>query len=188
MKPQFSPLFSIVAPFKNLSRLVAGASFAVGLLAIALPTQLASSAQAMPQVRVAQAKSTSTAVNPSPLANGVYLYGQSNQPDQIGKAYFVFEVRQGSVVGSLFMPRSSFDCAYGTFQPDQVALTVVNSYDKLENPYAIALEKTASVATRGNPALKQVSLGGFKPLATLSENDRRILNVCKQNYQQRVWK
>lgn len=187
MKPQFSPLFSIVAPFKNLSRLVAGASYMVGLLAIALPTQLASSAQAMPQVRV-EAKSTSAALHPSPLANGVYLYGQSNQPDQIGKAYFVFEVRQGKVVGSLFMPRSSFDCTYGTFQPDQVALTVVNSYDKSENPYEIALERSASVATRGNPAFKQVSLEGFRPLATLSENDRRILNVCKQNYQQRVWK
>ncbi|PSB19011.1 hypothetical protein C7B65_13430 [Phormidesmis priestleyi ULC007] len=182
MKPQFSPLFSsTVAPLKNLTRLVAGASFMVGLLSIGLPT-LASSAQATPQ------KPASTAVNSSPLVDGVYLYGQSSQPNQIGKAYFVFEVRQGNVVGALFMPRSSFDCAYGTFQPDRVALTVVDSYDKSENPYAIALERTASVATRGNPALKQISLEGFEPLTTLSENDRRILDVCKQNYQQRVWK
>lgn len=190
MKPQFSPLlFSTAAPLKNLSRLVAGASFIVGLLTIGLPPQIASSAQVTPQIRRAvQAKPASTAVNSSPMANGIYLYGQSTQPNQIGKAYFVFEVRQGNVVGALFMPRSSFDCAYGTFQPDRVALTVVGSYDKSENPYAIALERSASVATRGNPAFKQVSLEGFEPLATLSENDRRILNVCKQNYQQRVWK
>ena len=189
MKSQFPPLFSsTVAPLKNLTRFVAGASFTVGLLAIGSPT-LASSAQATPQIRpVAQAKPASTAVNSSLPANGVYLYGQSSQPDQVGKAYFVFEVRQGNVVGALFMPRSSFDCAYGTFQPDRVALTVVDSYDKSENPYAIALEKTTSVATRGNPALKQISLEGFEPLTTLSENDWRILNVCKQNYQQRVWK
>lgn len=187
MKPQFSDLFLTIAPFKNLFRLVISAPLAIGLLVIGSSTQSASSAQ-LPQIRrVAQAKPASTAVA-SPLKNGVYLYGQSTQPNQVGKAYFVYEVRQGNVVGALFMPHSSFDCAYGTFQPDRVALTVVDSYDKSENPYAIALERTTSVATRGNPALKQISLEGFEPLTTLSENDRRILNVCKQNYQQRVWK
>ncbi|MCY7320275.1 MAG: hypothetical protein LH660_00320 [Phormidesmis sp. CAN_BIN36] len=185
MKPQFSDLFLTIAPLKNLFLLATSASLAIGLLAIGSSTQLASSAQS--PLRVAQAKPPSTAVA-SPLKNGVYLYGQSTQPNQVGKAYFVFEVRQGNVVGALFMPRSSFDCAYGTFQPDRVALTVVDSYDKSENPYAIALERTASVATRGNPALKQINLEGFEPLTALSENDRRILNVCKQNYQQRVWK
>lgn len=178
MKPQFSDLFLTIAPLKNLLRFATSASLAIGLLAIGSSTQLASSAQAKPP---------STAVA-SPLKNGVYLYGQSTQPNQVGKAYFVFEVRQGNVVGALFMPRSSFDCTYGTFQPDRVALTVIDSYDKSENPYAIALERTASVATRGNPALKQINLEGFEPLTALSENDRRILNVCKQNYQQRVWK
>ena len=190
MKSQFSPLFLTVTSSKNIFRLIAASSsLMVGLLAIGLPTQIASSAQITPQARrVVPAKPASTAVNASSLKNGIYLYGQASQPNQVGKAYFVFEVRQGNVVGALFMPRSSFDCAYGTFQPDRVALTVVDSYDKSENPYAIALEKNASVATRGNPAFKQVNLEGFEPLATLSENDQRILNVCKQNYQQRVWK
>jgi len=184
MKSQFlSKSFSTIAPLKILSRLVAGVSLATGLVSIGLPTQSAFSAQVTPQ-----AKPVSTDAKPSTIADGVYLYGKSAEPNQIGRAYFVFEVRQSKVLGALYMPRSSFDCAYGAFQANQLALTVVDSYDRSENPYAIALAKGASVATRGNPAVTQINLEGFEPLAKLSANDQRILNVCKQTYQQRAWK
>ncbi len=183
MKSQFLSLpFSTIAPLKTLNRLVAGISLAAGLVSIGLPTQSAF-AQAAPQ-----ANPVITAAKPSTLVDGVYLYGQSAEPNQIGRAYFVFEVHQGKVLGALYMPRSSFDCAYGSFQADQLALTVVDSYDRSENPYAIALAKGAAVATRGNPAVTQINLEGFEPLTKLSDNDQRILNVCKQNYQQRAWK
>ena len=138
------------------------------------------------------ANTVSTA-NPSPqsnsiasLADGVYLYGQSAQPEQVGKGYFVFEVNQGSVVGALYMPRSSFDCASGTFQQNQLALNVVNSYDRSTNPFEIALEKASNVATAGNPAVQKVGLQGFQQLATLSENDRRILGICKADLQRQA--
>ncbi len=184
MKSQFLSLsFLTIAPLKTLHRLVAGVSLAAGLVSIGLPTQSALSAQVP-----SQAQPVSTAAKPSTLADGAYLYGQSAEPDRIGQAYFVFEVHQGKVLGALYMPRSSFDCAYGSFQADQLALTVIDSYDRSENPYAIALAKGAAVATRGNPAVTQINLEGFEPLAKLSANDQRILNVCKQNYQQRAWK
>ncbi len=184
MKSQFLSLsFSTIAPLKTLHRLVVGVSLAAGLVTIGLPTQPAFSAQV-----TSQAKPDTTAIKPSSLADGVYLYGQSTEPEQIGRAYFVFEVHQGKVLGALYMPRSSFDCAYGSFQANQLALTVVDSYDRSENPYAIALEKGASVATRGNPAMAQINLEGFERLTKLSDNDQRILSVCKQNYQQRAWK
>lgn len=184
MKSQFLSLsFLTIASLKTLPRLVTGVALATGLASIGLPTQSALSAQV-----TSQAQPISTAAKPSTLADGVYLYGQSAEPDQIGRAYFVFEVHQGKVLGALYMPRSSFDCAYGSFQADQLSLTVVDSYDRSENPYAIALAKGASVATRGNPAVAQINLEGFEPLTKLSDNDQRILNVCKQNYQQRAWK
>ncbi|MBC7822267.1 MAG: hypothetical protein H7126_00035 [Candidatus Parcubacteria bacterium] len=181
--PFLSVSFLTIASLKTLPRSVMGIALATGLMAIGLPTQSALSAQVTPQ-----AKPVNTTAKPSTLADGVYLYGQSAEPDQIGRAYFVFEVRQSKVLGALYMPRSSFDCAYGSFQADQLALTVVDSYDRSENPYAIALAKEASVATRGNPAMTQINLEGFEPLAKLSDNDQRVLNVCKQNYQQRAWK
>lgn len=161
---------------KSAAALIAGLSIAASSL---LP--FGSAAQAAPQkTKLAAAQTT--------LPNGVYLYGQSVQPDQIGKAYFVFEVRQGKLVGGLYMPRSSFDCTYGSIQSDKVALTVIDSYDKTENPYAIATVRNTSVASRENPAFVNMGLEGFQRINKLSSMDQHILNVCKTNYQQRVWK
>ncbi|WP_446867891.1 hypothetical protein [Phormidesmis sp. 146-12] len=168
------PLFS--ASLKNIVRMAAF-SLTVGLFSMGLTAHASESqAQSVPT------KSTKQASASAALPNGIYLYGQSAQPEQVGQAYFVFEVNQGKVLGAFYMPRSSFDCAYGTFQSDQVALTVIDSYEKTRHPYAIALQRTANVATTGNPAMTRISLEGFQPLKKLSATDQRILNVCKQNY------
>jgi hypothetical protein len=131
----------------------------------------------------AEVKQTKPAEAAKRLPDGVYLYGQSEEPDQIGKGYFVFEVTQGKVIGAVYMPRSSFDCASGRFEADQLALTVVNSYDRLTNPFEIALEQSSSIATSGNPTLPAVSLQGFSRLATVTDNDQRMLNICKADLQ-----
>ncbi len=161
---------------KSTAALIAGLSIvASSLLPLSAVAQTAP-----PKMKLASAQPT--------LPNGVYLYGQSGEPDQIGKAYFVFEVRQGKLIGGLYMPRSSFDCTYGSIQSDKFALTVIDSYDKTENPYAIATVRDSSVASRENPAFVNVGLEGFQRINKLSDMDRHILNVCKTNYQQRVWK
>jgi hypothetical protein len=117
------------------------------------------------------------------LPDGTYLYGQSAQPDQIGQGYFVFEVNKGNVVGALYMPRSSFDCASGSFQSNELALTVVNSYDRTTNPFTIAVERSSTIASTGNPAQQSISLEGFHRLSTITANDHRMLKVCKQDLQ-----
>jgi hypothetical protein len=121
------------------------------------------------------------------LSNGVYLYGQSAKPDQIGQAYFVFEVRQGKVLGALYMPNSSFDCAYGGFEREKLALNVVDSYEKTAYPYAIALDRQVNIASTTNPTLPQPGLEGFQKLTQVSQNDLKLLNTCKANYQAKVW-
>ena len=45
------------------------------------------------------------------LPNGIYLYGQSRQPDQIGQEYIVFKVSGSSLVGALYMPHSGASSA-----------------------------------------------------------------------------
>lgn len=164
-------LIHAISPwFSQLSRsrhLLAGLTVSVGLLGTGLLPAIAR---------------TEAAPKPA-LPDGVYLYGQSAQPDQIGQGYFVFESKQGNVVGALYMPRSSFDCTSGKFEHDQLALTVVNSYDRTTNPFEIALEKTSNVAAEGNPAFQNIGLEGFQPIKKLSENDYRILNVCKADLQ-----
>jgi len=113
------------------------------------------------------------------LPDGVYLYGQSAQPDQIGKGYFVFEAKRGKVIGALYMPSSSFDCTLGQFEQSQLALTVVNSYDRTTNPFEIALERDYNVAAGSNSSKPVVSLDGFHRLKVVSQNDLRMLETCK---------
>lgn len=168
----------LLAPVKQATPMIAGFSLAVaGLMATNAP------AQAAPRTleKTAMAQATT-------LPDGVYLYGQSAQPDQLGKGYFVFESRQGKLVGALYMPQSSFDCTYGAVEPEKLSLMVIDTYDRSENPYIIATEQNTTVASSANPTAGPVSLEGYHRIANVSANDQRILNVCKQNYQTRIWK
>ncbi|MEG5160046.1 hypothetical protein QUB37_06270 [Microcoleus sp. AT3-A2] len=102
------------------------------------------------------------------LADGIYLYGQSSQPEEIKQEYFVFEMRQSKVVGAFYLPRSAFYCFYGTGDRTQLNLTVVDSYDGSRSPYSVNLQK-------------------YYPISTISENDRRILGICKESHKEQVW-
>ncbi|MEG5173985.1 hypothetical protein [Microcoleus sp. B3-D7] len=112
--------------------------------------------------------------NPAPdtastgLGEGIYLYGQSSNPDEIKQEYFVFEMRQSKVVGAFYLPRSAFYCFYGTSDRTQLNLTVVDTYDGSRSPYSVNLEQ-------------------YYPISTISENDRRILGICKESHKQQVW-
>lgn len=173
----------LLAPVKQAAPMIAGFSLALTSL---MATN--ASAQAAPRNLAKTAPQATAMAQATTLPDGVYLYGQSAQPEQIGKGYFVFEARQGKLLGALYMPRSSFDCTYGAVEPDKVSLMVIDSYDRSENPYIIATERNGSVASRENPVVAPIGLEGYQRLSTVSANDQRILNVCKQHYQQRAWK
>jgi hypothetical protein len=178
-----TPLTHLLNSLKQTTSVLAGLSIAAtSVWSVSAPVQ----AVPRPIDQTVNAKTVALA-QASSLPNGVYLYGQSAKPQQIGQAYFVFEVRQGKVVGALYMPMSSFDCAFGALDAEKVSLTVIDSYDRSENPYAIALDRSGSVANRANPAIAPVGLEGFHRLENISTNDQRILDVCKANYQKRVW-
>jgi hypothetical protein len=102
------------------------------------------------------------------IADGIYLYGQSPKPEELKQEYFVFEVRQGKVIGAFYLPRSAFYCFYGTVELTQLNLTVVDSYDRSSSPYSVNLQQ-------------------YHPISVVSENDRRILGICKEAYQDEVW-
>jgi hypothetical protein len=121
------------------------------------------------------------------MPDGVYLYGQTLKPNELGRAYFVFEVKQGKVLGALYMPQSSFDCAVGSFQRDQLALKVQDAYEKQVFAYAIELDKGSTVASTNPQPLKSVGLDGFQRLDRVSNSDLQILNTCKQTYQAKGW-
>jgi len=150
----------------------------IALLGTSIALSAALEAQAAYSKPVAQIHAVPTAT----LPDGVYLYGQVPKADELGKGYFVFENKAGKVVGALYMPSSSFDCAAGEFKADQLALMVTDSYDRTANPFEIALDRTSTVANNGNPSLN-LGLQGFHKLNAVSKNDLRLLNVCKLDAQ-----
>ena len=98
----------------------------------------------------------------------IYLYGQSPKPNEIKQEYFVFEVRQSKVVGAFYLPRSAFYCFYGNVEQTQLNLTVVDTYDGSRSPYSVNLQQ-------------------YYPIPTVTDNDRRILGICKTAHQDEVW-
>jgi hypothetical protein len=119
------------------------------------------------------------------LKDGIYLYGQSPQPNQIGQAYMVFEVTAGKLVGGFYMPRSSFDCFSGTARGNQLALSVVDSYSQEVHDYSVAYSNVSTVAANTPGGADQnIVLDGFHPIETLSQTDYHILKTCKADFNQ----
>ena len=129
-----------------------------------------------------------------PEVDGIYLYGQSPEPEQIGQEYMVFEVRQGKVIGAFYLPHSEFSCFSGRLQSGSLALLVANSPDSAPYPDSVAGQNSQQVATasdRGfiengyNPIAYSYSVGlqNYHQLPSVSANDQRLLKTCKNNYQ-----
>lgn len=126
-----------------------------------------------------QSESVRSTVQPRSLSDGTYLYGQVAKADQIGQTYLVLQVRDRIVKGAIYEPFSSFDCLQGKVQANRLALTITNSYEQTQSPYAITLQTNSQVATAANPPLEAVKLAGFHQIQTLSSNDRRLLSICE---------
>lgn len=116
------------------------------------------------------------------LDDGVYLYGESPQPEQIGQAYMVFEVTQGQLTGAFYMPRSSFDCFSGVAQGNQLNLNITESYSQQTYSHTVGFNNSSVVAAVGRQGADKnnLTLDGFHRLPNLSANDQRILNECKK--------
>ncbi|NJL22762.1 MAG: hypothetical protein HC895_21190 [Leptolyngbyaceae cyanobacterium SM1_3_5] len=165
---------------RSLAKAAAGLVLAAGMT-IAAPAAFAAEAMQRSIVKAASVKqSTSPEQTVSqPLANGVYLYGQSAEAEQLGSAYLVFEVRDRQVTGAFYMPHSSFDCFNGAIESNRLALNVIDSYEQAAYPYEIGLEQSDAVATVGNTTITPVQIEGFHRIDSVSENDQRILASCQ---------
>lgn len=118
-----------------------------------------------------------TAVN---LADGVYLFGESSEADQIGATYMVTEVADGNVIGGFYRPHSSFDCFYGTVEGNAMALTVIDSYERTEHAFSVALESREPIATQTG-AVSSLVPEGFQVLPELSETAAAVLQTCRSD-------
>jgi hypothetical protein len=111
------------------------------------------------------------------ISDGVYLYGQSAKPEQIGQEYLVFQIKKGKVTGAFYLPRSEFNCFSGTVTAQAMNLFVKDPYDDSVSPYSIALREISPVASEGKTP-REFDLEGYHRLNNISDNDRRILKSC----------
>jgi hypothetical protein len=130
-----------------------------------------------------------------PEKEGVYLFGHSPEPDQIGQEYIVFEMRQGKVTGAFYLPQSEFSCFQGSLSAGKLDLTIAN--DSNSDAYSDSIadaQNSPQVATASNPQLGDefgqmsssysVALQNYHQIASISPNDKQILAACKNNYQE----
>ena len=115
----------------------------------------------------------------SPIAGGVYLYGESDRPDVVGKEYIIFETIGNKTIGAFYLPRSEFNCFYGRFRGSRLDVTLIDGFDRQKYKFSLALSAT------GLTASKQPMMGEptYQPLGKISNNDRRILAACKLQLQ-----
>jgi hypothetical protein len=177
----FSPWRTLFSQFNRshlVKKSVGSALFATGLLMIVSAMTQA----AIAPIVLLQAQASPAVMQSQSMADGVYLYGQSPNPEQIGSAYMVFQVNNSQVVGAFYMPYSSFDCFNGDLQTNQLALTVVSSEEQAAYPYAVALQPGSNIAS-ANGAIAPLRLEGYHRISTLSRNDRRLLAACQADHQ-----
>ncbi|MDJ0708625.1 MAG: hypothetical protein QNJ46_35620 [Leptolyngbyaceae cyanobacterium MO_188.B28] len=158
-------------------------TLSLSLAASGFPTLSASAAEA-PNLK--ELGRPSTANFQSPMPDGVYVYGQSPEPGQIGATYLVFEVSNQQTVGAFYLPSSSFDCFHGELQPNRLLLTVVDSYDQTTHPYAVALQTKHPLTASNLGKTPPVGLIGFHPVRSISDMDYQLLSTCQANYRQQI--
>lgn len=108
----------------------------------------------------------SQAIQPNPAtetSDESYLYGQVRTPNQLQQGYVVFEQFGKTVVGASYYPRSEFRCFIGRF-----------------NPQSEVVSGVMLASMQMEQGTVNIDLSPLHPINTLSENDQRMLETCKQ--------
>ncbi len=113
----------------------------------------------IPQTRLqAQPNQSISAV---PKADGLYLYGETPQPNQLTKAYVVFQRQKGKVVGAIYSPNSEFSCFTGS---------------QTNNTLDVKSVETGELHKR----TAKINLSNLHQIKALSATEQRIISACKQ--------
>lgn len=117
-----------------------------------------------------------------PKQDGIYLYGQSPQANQLGNGYIVFQKQQGRVMGALYTPNSEFSCFQGTIGNSGGLAMTVTSLPGEGGPTQVSTNSKIPQVSNDESFIYDysVELENYHRLNSVSANDRRILRVCNQ--------
>ena len=118
-----------------------------------------------------------------PEQDGIYLYGQSATPNQLGQGYVLFQKQQSKIIGALYVPQSEFSCFQGTLaESGELALTVKSSPGEVG---AIEVSTSSTIPKisddESTTYAHSVTLQDYHQLNSLSANDREMLQMCKRD-------
>jgi hypothetical protein len=120
--------------------------------------------------------------NNYPQEDGVYLYGQSPEPEQNGQGYVVFEKQKNKVVGALYMPNSEYSCFYGTVDNSGELAMTVNGSQVNGTSSEVASGSGEPILDDPNQPTNyayNLALRDYHRLASVSERDRQMLQTCR---------
>ena len=180
----FNVIVQFFVPYSTRLQILAGLLLTVGIWANQAKPSLSNESKPL-----LTSKDTAP-TGKLPEKDGIYLYGQSPEPEQIGQEYMVFEIHQDKVIGAFYLPQSEFSCFYGTLQSGKLAVVVADSPDLDTHPNPAG--QNQRVATASNTLLRNsyspiaypysVALQDYHQLPSVSANDQRILRTCKNNH------
>jgi hypothetical protein len=122
---------------------------------------------------------SSTQVSVPPTTNGVYLYGESDRPDVVGKEYMVFETIGTKTIGAFYLPRSEFSCFYGQFKGSRLNVTLIDAFDLKQYKLTLNLNPDGLTASK-EPMMGEPT---YQPIGKASNSDLQILQTCKLQLQ-----
>lgn len=117
-----------------------------------------------------------------PKQDGIYLYGQSPKPNQIGQGYIVFVKQKNLVTGALYMPSSEFSCFQGNIDSrGELAMTVTAPGGEGTEPVATASRLPKLDIDEPMSYAYSVALQDYHQLNSVSISDRQILQMCNHS-------
>lgn len=111
------------------------------------------------------------------MANGTFLYGESNQPGRRNSEYVVFENKSGRVFGAVFLANSEFSCFHGKLRSSQLNMMVVDLDSNAAHPYAVNLET----------GYGKTSSAEYKAVKKIGKTELRLLESCRTMYKSSRW-
>jgi hypothetical protein len=130
---------------------------------------------------VSLADNADRVIIPNRLTDGVSLYGEADRPDEVGKEYLILEKVGNKTIGAIYMPRSDFSCFYGRVKKSELNITLIDGYNGQQYNYGLSLHSRGLTASK----LPMMGTPTYQPLGEISDNDRRILESCKSQLQDR---
>ncbi|MFM6039821.1 MAG: hypothetical protein ACKO3K_14245 [Cuspidothrix sp.] len=123
-----------------------------------------------------------------PDQDGIYLYGQSAQPNQLGEGYILFQKQQNRIIGALYVPQSEFSCFQGTLaKSGELAMTVKSSPGEVGAIEVSTRSRIPQISDDTSETYAHsISLQDYYQLTSVSANDRNILQMCKQEIRYRT--